>query len=89
MAFKKDIDDANGQTYGYWYVPIAQQQYDNSRCVVDVIGYRSKAVKDAGKQGWARKFVIEGAAWQKNMSVAEIEAAIMALPEFVGAVTAP
>jgi hypothetical protein len=87
MAIRIDIEDVNGQTYGYWVIPIATQYYETKRLIVDVVGYKNKATKDAGKQGWARKFVIEGDAWNKNMTVNAIEAAVMALPEFNGAVT--
>lgn len=84
MAFKVDIENADGQTYGYWEIPQAFQQYNNSRLVVDVIGYKNKAAMLAGKSGWHKKVVIEGPAWQTNLKLNEIEAAIMALPEFVG-----
>ncbi len=86
MAIKIDIEDTNGQIFGYWFIEEYTQSIRNSRLSVLVLGYKNKAARDTGKTGIEKRFTIEGSAWQKNMTVAEIEAAVMASPEFIGAV---
>lgn len=87
MAIKIDIEDTNGQIFGYWFVEQYIQNIRAQKLDVTVIGYKNKAARDNGKTGIQKQFTIEGAAWQKNMTIAEIEAAVMASPQFVGGIT--
>ena len=87
MAIKIDVENQDGQVYGYWTIPIATQYYELNRLVVDVVGYKNRVTKEAGKTGWHKRVTIEGDAYQRNMTIAEIEAAVMASPEFTGSTT--
>lgn len=87
MAIRIDIEDERGQVYGYWFIEQYIQNIRAQRLTATVLGYKNKATRGAGKQGWQRDVVIEGAAWAENMTMRAIEDAVMASPVFAGSVT--
>lgn len=86
MAFKIDITDEFGQVTSHWVMAAVNHLLDAEKQIVTVIGYKNKAAKIAGKRGIVQMHNIEGAAYQRNMTMNEIEAAIMLMPPFAGAI---
>lgn len=84
MAFKIDIEDNQGMVRSHWVIEqITHTPAKQWRNIV-VIGYKNKAAKLAGKQGIVVNVTLEGT--PNNMSLNEIEAAVIEQPQFAGSV---
>jgi len=87
MPLQVNKTDESGQLFSHWRINTVHHMVEAKKYKIHVVGFKDRAAYVAKLKPIELFVFIEGAAYQRNMTMAEIEAFVMASPEFAGSTT--
>lgn len=85
MPIQIDVTDDSGQVYSHWRVNAVHHMVETKKYKIHVVGFKDRAAYNTNRRPKELFVFIEGVAYQRNMTLAEIEDAVLASPDFAGA----